>query len=364
MQNVMDVTRESVGAMSGGRVLIVADDLTGACDSGVAFLASGRKVRVLLDAGEVRDADEVVVVTTESRNGTVEEAVERVSAAVELSLDGVLFKKVDSAARGHFGAEVLAALRRSRHRMALVAPAFPGAGRRVVDGTLWVEDIAGQARSVWLRQLFRGEDRVALLARGSKVELEDGIRGAAAAGLRILICDAVEQEDLDRLASAAVAADVRMLWAGSAGLARALASVLAPVAPRVSLETPRRDGRVLVFVGTDHPVTRLQVSHLKRGGGSHHAVGFGDEWRMRIREMVGGERLAGLVLTGGDSAAFVLRALGARAIRVGGEIATGIPWGAIEGGMADGCVVVTKSGGFGDEDALLRATAFCEGRAS
>ncbi|MYA79184.1 MAG: four-carbon acid sugar kinase family protein, partial [Acidobacteriia bacterium] len=32
----------------------------------------------------------------------------------------------------------------------------------------------------------------------------------------------------------------------------------------------------------------------------------------------------------------------------------GIPWGRLEGGLADGTTVVTKSGGFGGPDLLLR----------
>jgi hypothetical protein len=41
-------TRPRTEPTSAPRVVIVADDLTGACDSGVAFLASGRPVRVML----------------------------------------------------------------------------------------------------------------------------------------------------------------------------------------------------------------------------------------------------------------------------------------------------------------------------
>jgi uncharacterized protein YgbK (DUF1537 family) len=72
------------------------------------------------------------------------------------------------------------------------------------------------------------------------------------------------------------------------------------------------------------------------------------------------EKPAALILTGGETASFVLRALGATGINLAGEIAPGIPWGMVEGGIADGCTVVTKSGGFGQRDALVRAFQFCE----
>ena len=69
-----------------------------------------------------------------------------------------------------------------------------------------------------------------------------------------------------------------------------------------------------------------------------------------------------MVLTGGDTAAFVLARLNASAIRLSGEIAPGIPWGYIEGGDADGRIVITKSGGFGQQDTLMQAIQFCSRR--
>jgi len=80
-----------------------------------------------------------------------------------------------------------------------------------------------------------------------------------------------------------------------------------------------------------------------------------------VIEAFSAARAAALVLTGGDTAAFVLRALGASSIALGGEVSPGLPWGIIEGGTADGCMVVTKSGGFGNRRALIDAFEFCEG---
>ena len=61
-----------------------------------------------------------------------------------------------------------------------------------------------------------------------------------------------------------------------------------------------------------------------------------------------------LVLSGGDTARLLCGALAADAIHLGGEVLPGIPWGRLEGGPADGTTVVTKSGGFGGPDVLLR----------
>src|SRR5450631_404599 len=103
------------------RVVIIADDLTGACDSGVAFLACGHAVRVVLDSSgfesrlDRRDNPEVWAFTTETRDLPPDQASECIAnriGSLESILDRtLLFKKVDSAARGHLGVETSTALR-------------------------------------------------------------------------------------------------------------------------------------------------------------------------------------------------------------------------------------------------------------
>ncbi len=40
------------------------------------------------------------------------------------------------------------------------------------------------------------------------------------------------------------------------------------------------------------------------------------------------------------------------------EIAPGVPWAIVNGGIADGIPVATKAGGFGTEDTLVKAAEF------
>jgi uncharacterized protein YgbK (DUF1537 family) len=61
-----------------------------------------------------------------------------------------------------------------------------------------------------------------------------------------------------------------------------------------------------------------------------------------------------LVLTGGATARAVCRALGAAGIRLTGELSPGLAWGTLLDGPAAHLVVVTKAGGFGDPDTLVR----------
>jgi uncharacterized protein YgbK (DUF1537 family) len=364
-------------------IIIIADDLTGACDSGIAFVRIGCSMRVLLDAShphlesiqqlQAHGDRSGLALTTETRNGSPEQARQRVldcMAALGPILSAtLLFKKIDSAGRGHLGMEISTTLQASGAALALVAPAFPAAGRTVHSGILKIRDYSGQDAAIPLANLFPHEDasRVASLPLGTKQQIEQGIERALVQGIRILLCDSTTQADLETLAAAALEIEQPLLWSGSAGLAHALGSMIPVSAPIAPPPNAHRSGRTLLFVGTPHLVTDLQVSRLQQQSSDIHRNVLRVSWATTAeREIVAAftaEPVAALILTGGDTAMFVLGALGASSIVLAGEIAPGIPWGVIEGGLAGGCIVITKSGGFGHPVSLVEAFDFCERRA-
>jgi uncharacterized protein YgbK (DUF1537 family) len=61
-----------------------------------------------------------------------------------------------------------------------------------------------------------------------------------------------------------------------------------------------------------------------------------------------------LLLTGGETAYSVCRALGAAGIALAGEVEPGLAIGALLGGPFAGLTVITKAGGFGDPETLAR----------
>ena len=129
------------------KILIIADDLTGANDSAVQFAERGFSVATMLcsDDGTIRgplpDA-EVLAVSTESRNVGPERAVELVDQVLPGLIEGfapdVVFKKIDSTLRGNPGVETqyVASL---LGQPAVVAPAYPQNGRTVGHGYLLVK---------------------------------------------------------------------------------------------------------------------------------------------------------------------------------------------------------------------------------
>jgi len=115
---------------------------------------------------------------------------------------------------------------------------------------------------------------------------------------------------------------------------------------------------VVVFSGSTNPVTLEQVRPLT-GMAQTIIVEVDISRPARPSEWIGlASEARGVVLTGGDTALLVLWALGARGIRLEREVLTGIPFGRLVGGACTDLPVVTKAGGFGPPEALVRAVRF------
>ena len=258
------------------RALLIADDLTGAADSGVQFARAGWRTLLVLEPGGSEDAD-VLVMTSESRglpdDTSAAQDVKKVLADCSPSPFPLVYKKIDSTLRGHPAAELAAVMSVLSEAHALIAPAFPAQGRTTQDGRVMVNGspleqttFANKVSSGDLRHIF-GDDADLLpldTIRGGESRLQDALRGASG----LLIADAENEGDLLLLAQAALAEGIR-LWCGSAGLAGALVACLGSKADahaEAPLSPSHPPGTFLAVAGSLHPVTAAQVAAARRAG--------------------------------------------------------------------------------------------------
>ena len=118
------------------RYLIIADDFTGANDTGVQLRRRGFPTEVLF-CGKPMGADRSIVIDTESRTVHPDHAYEIVSHALEdVDFDSFRYviKKVDSTMRGNIAAEIKAVDEHFKPELMIFAPALPDLKRTTVDG--------------------------------------------------------------------------------------------------------------------------------------------------------------------------------------------------------------------------------------
>ena len=364
---------EPAAGRGGPRVLVVADDLSGAADCAITWVPWGLDVVVALDAVAGVAAADVLAVDTDSRRAAPAAAAAATREAVRRHAGPacrVLYKKIDSTLRGNVGVEIAAAA--GAGRFALFAPAFPAAGRTMEGGGVVVAGTPLAATALWrLEGGGRDPDPVAMLAAAGLATavaplalvrgggLAPWLHDRVAEGFRAAACDAATEADLAAIAEAGAALDRPLLWVGSGGLARHLRAVTG-VGATAAPATPRRPpGRpVLVAVGSVSAVSLVAVS-IRAGAGDDPAI-HGAALAAALGRLLA-PRLAGaggLVVTGGETARALLAAAAVPGLRLAGEVEPGVPLGiALGSGPACGLPVVTKAGAFGSDATLAGCVA-------
>ncbi len=378
---------------------LVADDLTGACDAAVQFVQFGYSAITALDWALIEHCrTDVIAATTDSRADAPSEAAEKVrilAGFLSPRRSRFVFKKIDSVLRGNIAREILAALKAFECDACIIAPSFPSLGRTVSGG--WLRTAGeGGAAPIHLPTLLATQGMASQFHvdrtwfGGGTTGLAGRLETERIKGTRCFTFDAVSDFDLDMVAAASEAAGRRILWAGSAGLARQLAKHAAGSGRNRFSRAARPEagnagpGAILFAIGSDHPATLEQVKTLqdlrpvrtvrptpadtesaiqaiREGRAVILQIDVRTTGRMALKEFLSGLQdapIRGIVMSGGDTAALVCSALGAGSIRLEGEISAGIPWGRICCGLACGLPVATKSGGFGGAGALVETADF------
>lgn len=120
-------------------ITVIADDITGAAEiAGIAF-SYGLPTRLVMSSASVVPPCDVLVVATDTRSLDRSEAVAETLKVINgLSLSGRLFKKTDSALRGHVEAELKAIMADTQYKRAIYLPANPSKGRIIRSGTYYI----------------------------------------------------------------------------------------------------------------------------------------------------------------------------------------------------------------------------------
>ncbi|MBQ9565220.1 MAG: four-carbon acid sugar kinase family protein, partial [Synergistaceae bacterium] len=189
--------------------LLVADDFTGANDTGVQMRRRGLDTFVVLAGRRIPNPREgaAVVIDTESRGLSQEEAAHRVAEAVkglDLSAYSCVVKKVDSTLRGNVAAEIRALDAAFGSELVIFAPALPDLGRITEGGVHKLNGVPiSQTEIAKDPKKPVVEDNLQRLLQAACDEPIgyvglDSIRGGRIdlSGARLFACDAVQNSDL------------------------------------------------------------------------------------------------------------------------------------------------------------------------
>jgi uncharacterized protein YgbK (DUF1537 family) len=402
----------------------VADDFTGASDLANTLARGG--MRTFLYAGtqpQAADAGtEAGVVALKSRTIAADEAVAQSLGALdwlrEQGCRQILFKycsTFDSTDAGNIGPVSEALADALDEDAVVVCPAFPGAGRTVYRGHLFVGDRLLSESGMERHPLtpMRDPDIRRVLARQAKgpvgavphpvvaqgpEAIAAAIAGEAAAGRRLIVVDAISDADLIAIGRAAhgrrlvtggsgialglpanflEAGAARTVWNGAPGPAAALAGSVSG-ATRRQVAAHRAAGQPVraippeaVMAGDEDPEALAAWALSQSGVPLVHseaepaAVAAAQDRYGREAVADAFERLMSataqalvarglrrLVVAGGETSGAVVTALQVGAMEVGPEIDPGVPALLVRD---RGLALALKSGNFGGDDFFARA---------
>ncbi|MFD7923816.1 3-oxo-tetronate kinase [Streptomyces sp. NPDC059740] len=407
------------------RLGCIADDFTGATDLAGNLTATGHRVAVTVGVpAQVPRETDAVVVALKSRNLPAGQAAEAALAA-HAALHGAGFGRIwfkycstfDSTPRGNIGPVTDALLAATGAPWTVACPAFPAGGRTVYQGHLFVGDRLLSESGMRHHPLTPMTDpdlvrvlsaqtrhRVGLLPHAVLRAGDEAVRrrldALAAEGVRIVVTDSVDHEDL--LAVERATRHLPLVTGGS-GLALALPRPPGGAAPGIQVAP----GPMAVLAGSVSDTTLAQIAHAGdrmphrrldvadllaapeptvtaalRWAGGHLAAGRGvllhsadDRAQVRAAQRRHGTAAAAhaveqamarcarglaeagvrrFLVAGGETSGAVVDALGVRTLHIGPPLAPGVSWAAADyrGGALN---LALKSGNFGGEDLFSTA---------
>jgi uncharacterized protein YgbK (DUF1537 family) len=341
---------------------------------------------------------------------------------VQLAEPKYIYKKIDSLVRGNAAQELEAVMDALGSTFAVVAISFPTNDRTLCNGILVHNDINGDKTEVDVRRRFadnmkrRVQGIELATIRQGKNAVQSVMEQGHSLGIEVFVADAVTDEDLSIVRDSALALNSKTVFCGSAGLASQL-SILEGRDCKEEVLLQVKDGVTIIVVGSRNVCTAEQVLalvdktgmpvitvltkeileneidkvcsevlyqadnlitsgyklltvavdtlfiDLKDSSDDFHdnvvdSLKIADTIGIFVKELFKRYPISTILSSGGDTSLAILRSLDAKAIELDLEILPGIPIGRLIGGMAEGLIIITKSGGFGQRDSLIRCIEY------
>lgn len=254
------------------KLLLIADDFTGALDTGIQFAEYGAATKMLtsseIEEGLLEnDGIEVLVIDAETRHLSGSDAYRRVYYLVRKAVEaGIphIYKKTDSALRGNIGCELRAVMEASEEHFLPFIPALPAMNRVTENGIHYVEGVPihesafgkdpfEPVRTPYVRDLFAEEDIPVRLFPKADNYRTDFTRAT------IGIFDVATDEDIGRITAHLKQKCQLKVMAGCAGFASVLPSYLE--IEKRQMKFPKLDQPLLVACGSVNPITRRQIEY-------------------------------------------------------------------------------------------------------
>lgn len=261
------------------KLYIIADDLTGANATSVLLAKEGFKCSSFIDSNLLNDSNmenyDVVAVSTDSRGIKANEAYDKVAKEVNRvkHVNPTYAKRIDSTLRGNIGSEIDAVLDNVKDSVAIVVASYPDSSRISIGGFLLVNSIPLEKTLVAkdpkcpvtnskISEIIKlqtkhsvGNIGVNEVLRGH-INLCDKIKDLANSNNRIIVIDAVTNDDIDIIAKASKMSDLNVITVDPGPFTRSYLN------EKYGSSTVEQGKKVFLSIGSVSKTTIGQIEHL------------------------------------------------------------------------------------------------------
>ncbi|MFW5889476.1 MAG: four-carbon acid sugar kinase family protein [Bacillota bacterium] len=267
---------------------IIADDLTGASDTGVKLIDKGYNAEILIindfiSLENIFSNNEILIIDSETRElkgKKVDKKIEQIIENINIKDDDIIYKKVDSTMRGNVGRELEILLNNYKYDFCLFSPALPSNNRKVLDGKLFVNnkllgeseyydgDIDYKEASI-IKKLIQEQTDLKIenlyldIVEQGKEKIKNQLENFTKEDVKIIIVDAISKNNLKNIISASNELSNSVLYSGSAGLAEYLDEIFSFHKNNYENITPVIYDKNLFLSGSRRSILEEQVNYFK-----------------------------------------------------------------------------------------------------
>lgn len=387
------------------RLICICDDLTGSSVQAILLRNKGLRVEQIVDwnpsIASSGNAD-VLTINGDTRRMNRDDAAQTIASIVAAyGSQPAYAKRIDTTLRGHLKTETDILLRHLPESVALVVPAYPASGRTTIAGyhllnglllerTELAHDPLWPVRSSYAPGYFgpgTGRIPIDIVSQGADAVADALV--TASTRSRVVVADALTDDDIDVLASGAAQSGLRILPVDPGPFTSEYAARLFPT---------RSNPTILAVIGSTSELTERQLAALvtntnarvislrtdrlllaatqkvtwemppdffggvlvlrpgetlERGSEEIVAAGLAEAGAFFMKMLT--PRVSGVILSGGDTAIHFARRMGISVLSPEMEIQPLMMGGRVVNEPCAGLLIVTKGGLIGREDALERA---------
>jgi len=267
-------------------IYVIADDLTGANDTGVQFSKKGYNTKVSIFNKQstiiIPDNLDVFVVDTETRelkSKIAREKLRNILKKLNINKNDMIYKKVDSTLRGNIGDEIEEIMNILKKDICVFSPSYPSHKRITIGGYLVVDQKTLGSSEYSSNNLKQEENSfIPFLLKTqtnfsvAQIDLKDVAKGQKTILLKInelyqkenkiIIIDSTNEEHLEDIFSSGLKFDGSVLFSGSAGLANHFPNVYNK-SEELKINIENNEGPVIVVAGSRNSIMEDQINYLK-----------------------------------------------------------------------------------------------------